>query len=713
MKTNHYNNYKKRNISKLICLFCVIVIGIQTSMNTCAGTVSQNLPAMPSGVSVQPYQYRSLRVEWSPSDGADAYRIYQYNATQKAYLPLGETDGTNYIVYEKVPGISYYFRVTALRHDGTGIMESAHSAAVHAMVGGDVLNNVTAAAPIPMFTVIDDDTRDPYSVKLFHDICVANGVRGCYAVVTSKFTTEGTDGYDTLLNQLKAYESDGFDMLLHARDHDARFLLKNRTAGWNGYAADETALLAAQSIKNGSSDMQAEAIGHPTYWVAPMGVHDEAIRNSAKGAAVECLLGVANKAYVTKNPKANSWNRWFIPRVELYGTDGAYDATKKNYQTGRHNSDRIWNTATDVKAQIDAAAANNAWVIICTHVYESEWYLPRITLTKSGSAYIAEAYGAGLTADWVADVAALSLTEDSYTFIFDKRNDVTGWFFEEGSEPQNLADYGVTVTGTPVYQSADPAVTEPDRSAFFAKRFSDVIDYAHSKGMTNVTFSEGYAHWKAIYDAAEQADACHSLSFVDGTVPTCSVPGQRAHYQCTVCGDRFSDEDGHTLLSDDELIVTANHTEGEPEEAVLVPANCGNAGEKKITVKCSACGEILSERTETIPASGEHIDADLNGQCDGCGKYMLVVPKNLAAVSAANAICLTWDAVPGAKLYSVYRYNSTKKAYIWIGETKTTAYTDLNVYKGTTYYYKVRAVRTHPSGNMYGPLCGTEHAMVS
>ena len=42
-----------------------------------------------------------------------------------------------------------------------------------------------------------------------------------------------------------------------------------------------------------------------------MGVHDEAIRDSAKGAAVECLLGVANKAYVTKNPKANSWNRWF------------------------------------------------------------------------------------------------------------------------------------------------------------------------------------------------------------------------------------------------------------------------------------------------------------------------------------------------------------------------------------------------------------------
>lgn len=507
---------------------------------------------------------------------AEGYRIYRYDAESQFYQPEGETAGTNYIVYDLIPGRSYEFRVTALWRTEEQTQESEPSETVCGTAGSDVLDNVAAAAPIPMFTVIDDDTRDPYSVKLFHDVCVANGVRGCYAVVTSNFSMAGTDGYSSLLDQLKAYEADGFDMLLHARDHDARFLRKSRNNGWNGHLADETVLLAEQSIQGGLADMQATGLGHPVFWVAPMGVHDEEIRNIARNAGVECLLGVANKAYVSKTPTADGWNRWCIPRVELYGTDGAFDANRSNYQTGRHNSDRIWNTSDDVKTQIDAAAADNAWVIICTHVYESEWYLPRVTLTKNGDSYTASAFGDGLSAEWREGAVSVPLIQTQYTFVYDKRNGVVGWFFEEGTEPQSLACYGIVLTGNPVYQAADPDAASPDRSDFYMGRFSEIMDYAKGKGLTNVTFSEGYARWEEIYDAQERADACHILTFEEGNAPTCSAAGRRSCYACSICGGRFADEGAHTLLSETELIL--------PVE------------------------------------SGGHMDLDDNGCCDFCGK---------------------------------------------------------------------------------------------
>ena len=516
--------------------------------------------AAPTGVTAESYNYKAIKISWQMPEGADSFRVYRYHALQEKYLVVGETTHNNYIVYDLVPGTTYYFWVTACYTENGSTTESEPSASVKAKPGESTLDSISEFAPTPMFTIVDDDTRDPYSVKLFHDICEANGVRGCYAVVTSNFGKNGADGYGTMLDQLRAYEADGFDMLLHARDHDSRFLLKNRTTdGWNNHTAEETATMAAQSIAGGYSDMTAAGLGHPSYWVAPMGVHDPAITAAAQNAGVETLLSVANKAYVSKNPKASSYNRMFVPRVELYGTDGAYDAQKKNHQTERHSSDRIWNTSSDVKAQIDAAKKNNAWVIICTHVYESEWYLPRITLTKSEGGYTAAAYGNGLTAVWNGN-AAVSLTEQKYTFIYDKRNNVEGWYFEEGGTPQNLADYGISLTGTPVYNKGDANKDSSDRSGFYSERFAEIVSYAREKGLTNVTFSEGYAAWSRIYDAQEAADACHDLSFEEGVPATCKTEGQREHYLCSVCGDRFADEDGHTLLSDRDIVIP-KHTD--------------------------------------------------------------------------------------------------------------------------------------------------------
>ena len=67
-------------------------------------------------------------------------------------------------------------------------------------------------------------------------------------------------------------------------------------------------------------------------------------------------------------------------------------------------------------------------------------------------------------------------------------------------------------------------------------------------------------------------------------------------------------------------------------------------------------------------------------------------PQGLAAVSAGNGrIDLTWTASAGATQYNVYRYNSTKKAYVYIGTSKTAEYRAEGLTPGTTYYFKVKA----------------------
>jgi fibronectin type 3 domain-containing protein len=65
-----------------------------------------------------------------------------------------------------------------------------------------------------------------------------------------------------------------------------------------------------------------------------------------------------------------------------------------------------------------------------------------------------------------------------------------------------------------------------------------------------------------------------------------------------------------------------------------------------------------------------------------------------------NKNIITWSAVTGASSYSVYRKTSNG-SWSFIGNTKTTSYTDSNCKNSTLYYYTVRAVRTNSGITAY------------
>nr|WP_269636912.1 SGNH/GDSL hydrolase family protein [Paenibacillus sp. HW567] len=69
------------------------------------------------------------------------------------------------------------------------------------------------------------------------------------------------------------------------------------------------------------------------------------------------------------------------------------------------------------------------------------------------------------------------------------------------------------------------------------------------------------------------------------------------------------------------------------------------------------------------------------------------VPDGLKLLSAdKNAVSFSWNGVPAAKMYNVYRSKSAAGEYVLTGKSKTASYTDTTILSTIPYYYKVASV---------------------
>ncbi len=86
---------------------------------------------------------------------------------------------------------------------------------------------------------------------------------------------------------------------------------------------------------------------------------------------------------------------------------------------------------------------------------------------------------------------------------------------------------------------------------------------------------------------------------------------------------------------------------------------------------------------------------DGNGDLTNAALHCAAVPAapvvKLGNSTASGKPVLTWNAVPGATSYKVYRATSKSGTYSLLGTVTTTSYTNTGAKEGTTYYYKVKA----------------------
>lgn len=293
-----------------------------------------------------------------------AYAYCFFADENKKYIGKAEStttssEYTSKLLDEPIPAGARYIilNCTANQHsansmsieyyDGVKTTESELSYKIQTIeknYGGKVyepLKSIKIQAPI--ITFIDDDTSSVEFVQAYHDVCVKNGVRGNYAVIT--FRMDDTQpNHAELKEKLLGYEEEGFGMLYHC-DYQEQYY-RSEVEYRDMVQAEKNFVVGLRKMRNiGFTDYM--------YWVSPYGVHDADMQNMAKRHGLKCLMSTADK----NHNKYTDSNRYYMKRCALNPTDAGYSTT-----------------LAELKGNIDACANEHGWIIVTTHFNESEWY---------------------------------------------------------------------------------------------------------------------------------------------------------------------------------------------------------------------------------------------------------------------------------------------------------------------------------------------------
>lgn len=249
--------------------------------------------------------------------------------------------------------------------------------------GSDNRKNVGA-----MITFIDDDTSSKTLVKQYHDLFdsshyndVPTGyhLAGCYAVeayrlvenpTLTRMTLQASSSTSTLgeiedtytppynseeagsvlLDLLKDYEEQGFEMIFHCMYQSGRATNAHNTAYIiDGYQRNTDNLnLVRHNIITGIRTIEGLGLANwRKHWVTPYGADDKEIQSIARSLGFESLIRTEN-GLISRDVYTD---RYSIPR---WGYD-------YGYTDGR-------GTPEYLKTVIDRAIATNSWIIIMSHV---------------------------------------------------------------------------------------------------------------------------------------------------------------------------------------------------------------------------------------------------------------------------------------------------------------------------------------------------------
>ena len=208
----------------------------------------------------------------------------------------------------------------------------------------------------PIITIIDDDTLGYDSVKLFHDVCVQNGIKGTYATLTSIALSD-----DRLIPLMQQYEQEGFHFAIHGKTQSP------------SYSPQFDAADAEKDFVEGMRQMQSANFLDWKFFIIPYGAYQPELQHMAKKWGCKCAVGIGQNSYINTSEKVN---RFYLPRAGFNAQE-----------TGSVTFDQL-------KALIDEAASNNGWVLVGTHIYDG-W--TEELLTTKFAEMVQYAKNAGLT----------------------------------------------------------------------------------------------------------------------------------------------------------------------------------------------------------------------------------------------------------------------------------------------------------------------------
>lgn len=205
----------------------------------------------------------------------------------------------------------------------------------------------------PLFTLVDDDGRNLTQVSEFHRICTENGIVGCNALATKFIEDMATQDRETFLTTLKGYENEGFENVLHCYNHDYwESNIKDTMTDDEIYAA------VTSDIATGIRQMRDLGFINWEHWIVPQGKTElPNVQKVARNLGFKAIYDVANSTFNRFVPKDDRFNRYNIPRMELYPTDAAKPPL----------------TLQLIKDQALQCKEEGGWLIVCTHFYQAGW----------------------------------------------------------------------------------------------------------------------------------------------------------------------------------------------------------------------------------------------------------------------------------------------------------------------------------------------------
>ena len=241
------------------------------------------------------------------------------------------------------------------------------------------------------------------------------------------------------------------------------------------------------------------------------------------------------------------------------------------------------------------------------------------------------------------------------------------------------------------------SVTIPNSvTAIYGGAFSGCI------GLTSVTISNGVTSigWNAFSGCTSLTSVTipESVTFIDsGAFKGCtSLTSVTIPNSVTFIGSGvFKDCSALTeirLSSALETIRPETFSNCVRLTSVTIPKSVTDV-EEKAFYYCESLTDVYYDGTaadwaKLTVASG---NGDLTNAALHCAAVPAAPVVKLGNSTASGKPVLTWNAVPGATSYKVYRATSKSGTYSLLGTVTTTSYTNTGAKEGTTYYYKVKA----------------------
>ena len=219
----------------------------------------------------------------------------------------------------------------------------------------------------------------------------------------------------------------------------------------------------------------------------------------------------------------------------------------------------------------------------------------------------------------------------------------------------------------------------------------------------------------------------HSETNAEAKAPTCTEAGHTAGTCCSRCGKIMSGMAEIAALGHDfgawKQTKAPTCTEKGTETRTCTRCNAFEIRDVAPTdhhytaavtaPTCTAQGYT----THTCTCDDSYVDSYANalghsyknGACTRCGAKNpnYVAAPVLKITTSAGKPQISWNAVDGATKYWIYR-STDGKTFKYYDSTTKTSYTNKSTSIGTTYYYKVKAVKTVDGTNYTSDLSGAK-----